>query len=237
MVKRKEILGVVGGMGPAATIQFMNLVLGLTPAQKDQDHIRMLVDMNPSIPDRTAAILAQGASPVSELVKSAQLLEQAGATFLVFPCNTAHYFVPQVQSQIGIPILNMIEQTVVNIGQQGLNNIALLATTGTVQTELYQKAFLRHNLSYLVPAATVQQAVMDTIYDNIKAGLALEVAAKALAPAIAWSKEQGAEAVVAGCTELSLLMTGNTYQGLQVVDPMKVVASKALERVLGTRGQ
>ncbi|MGI6128731.1 MAG: aspartate/glutamate racemase family protein [bacterium] len=231
MGKKKEILGIVGGMGPAATIQFMNLVVGLTPAKSDQDHIRMLVDMNPAIPDRTACILGQGPSPVPELVKSAQLIEQAGATFLVFPCNTAHYFVPQVESQIGIPILNMIEQTAAYIKAQGIKKIVLLATDGTLQSRIYQKALTNQGLSCLVPLGDVQQAVMKTIYD-IKAGCSIDTAKQSFAPAISWSKAQGAEAVIAGCTELSLIMTEDTYQGLKVVDAMKVVAYKVLERVL-----
>ncbi len=184
MKANTEILGVVGGMGPAATIQFMHLVVSLTPAQRDQDHIRMLVDMNPAIPpDRTAAILGQGPSPVPELVKSARLLEQAGATFLVFPCNTAHYFLPQVQAQINIPILNMIEETAAYIGGErgGMNKIALLATDGTVQTGLYQQALSGRKLNYLVPDEAAQQAVMKTIYD-IKAGCDLKKAKQTFAP-------------------------------------------------------
>ncbi|NLG85899.1 MAG: aspartate/glutamate racemase family protein [Firmicutes bacterium] len=231
MKERKEILGIVGGMGPAATIQFMHLVVSLTPAKCDQDHIRMLVDMNPAIPDRTAAILGQGPSPVPELVKSAQLLEQAGATFLVFPCNTAHYFLPQVQPQISIPILNMIEETAAYIKEQGIKKIALLATDGTVQTGIYQQALTSRDLSCLVPDELAQKAVMKTIYD-IKSGCELEVAKQTFAPAINWSKRQGAEAVIAGCTELSLILTADTYQGLKVIDAMKVVAGKVLERVL-----
>lgn len=232
MKANTEILGVVGGMGPAATIQFMHLVVSLTPAQRDQDHIRMLVDMNPAIPDRTAAILGQGPSPVPELVKSARLLEQAGATFLVFPCNTAHYFLPQVQAQINIPILNMIEETAAYIGERGMNKIALLATDGTVQTGLYQQALSGRKLNYLVPDEAAQQAVMKTIYD-IKAGCDLKKAKQTFAPAIKWSRSQGAEAVIAGCTELSLILIGDTYEDLQVVDAMKAVAYRVLERVLG----
>mgnify|MGYP000885567800 CR=1 FL=1 len=231
MKERKEILGIAGGMGPAATIQFMHLVVSLTPAKCDQDHIRMLVDMNPAIPDRTAAILGQGPSPVPELLKSSQLLEQAGATFLVFPCNTAHYFVPQVQPQLSIPILNMIEETAGYVKARGIKKIALLATDGTVQTGIYQQALNKADLSCLIPDEVAQQAVMKTIYD-IKAGCELEMAKQTFAPAINWSQSQGVEAVIAGCTELSLILTGDTYQGLKVVDAMKVVAYKVLERVL-----
>lgn len=232
MGEKKEILGIVGGMGPAATIQFMHLVVSLTPAKCDQDHIRMLVDMNPAIPDRTAAILGQGPSPVSELLKSAQLLEQAGATFLVFPCNTAHYFLPQFQPQISIPILNMIEETAAYIKGQGIKKIALLATDGTVQTGIYQQALASRDLACLVPDEMAQEAVMKTIYD-IKAGCDLEAAKQTFGPAISWAKSQGAEAVIAGCTELSLILTGDTYQELRVVDAMKVAAYRVLERVLG----
>ncbi len=232
MGERKEIPGIVGGMGPAATNQFMHLVTSLTPAHCDQDHIRMLVDMNPTIPDRTAAILGRGPSPVPKLVESSRLLEKAGATFLVFPCNTAHYFLPQVKPHINVPILNMIQETAAFIESQEINKIALLATDGTVRTGIYQQALAGRRLSCVVPDKEAQEAIMKTIYD-IKADGDLNKAKLVFSPVIRWCHSHEVEAIIAGCTELSLILTADTYQCLKVIDPMKVMAQRLVDRVLG----
>jgi len=120
MMAKRELAGIVGGMGPLATIELMRLVMEETPATCDQEHIPLLVYSNPQVPDRTKAVLGEGQSPVQALIESSRLLEKAGVTFLVFPCNTAHYFLPEVQSAVSVPIINMIEETAAEVQHAGI---------------------------------------------------------------------------------------------------------------------
>jgi aspartate racemase len=108
---RDRMIGILGGMGPEATLDFYRHIINLTPAVIDQDHIRVLIYSNAKIPDRTEAITADGDSPLFELIESAKLLERSGAGIIAMPCNAAHYFLPQMQKEISIPILDMIEET------------------------------------------------------------------------------------------------------------------------------
>jgi aspartate racemase len=138
-----KTIGILGGMGPAATVDLMNRIISMTDAECDQDHIPMLVDNNTRIPDRTDAILHGGASPVPEMLASAKRLEAAGADFLVIPCHTAHYFIPQIADKIGIPILDMPTETAKLLKIKGVNRASVLATDGTVQSDLYGAALER----------------------------------------------------------------------------------------------
>ena len=106
-----RIIGILGGMGPEATVDLFREITRLTPAEKDQDHVPVLVYSNSKIPDRTTAMLEGGEDPMPALIESARVLERAGAGVLVIPCNTAHYYLPELQKKVGIPILNMIVET------------------------------------------------------------------------------------------------------------------------------
>ncbi|GAH53208.1 unnamed protein product, partial [marine sediment metagenome] len=107
----EKIIGILGGMGPEATVDLFHKIIKFTPAKKDQDHFRIIIDNNPKIPDRTAAILGKGEDPLPALQETARNLEKAGVDFIIIPCNTAHYFLPQIQKSVNIPVLNMIEET------------------------------------------------------------------------------------------------------------------------------
>jgi aspartate racemase len=118
-------VGVLGGMGPEATVDFMAKVIAFTPAEKDQDHVHMLVDNNPKVPNRQAAILADGVDPRPELAAMAARLEASGADFLVIPCNTAYVFRDAVNEAVGIPLISIIDVTVAAVvgrhtGNRGL---------------------------------------------------------------------------------------------------------------------
>ena len=117
MTKEKDskmpdrLIGILGGMGPEATLDLYRYILALTPATKDQDHIRVLIYSNPKVPDRTKAIAEEGENPVDSLIESAMLLERAGAGIIAMPCNAAHYYLPDMKKKVGIPILDMIAET------------------------------------------------------------------------------------------------------------------------------
>ena len=229
MIPRAQLAGIVGGMGPLATIELMRLVVEETPATCDQEHIPLLIYSNPQIPDRTKAILGEGPSPVKALVESAQLLEKAGATFLAFPCNTAHYFLPEVEVRVSVPIIDMIEETAIEVEKAGISNIGILATDGTIKTGIYQKALKRRGIEAEIPCEKGQLAVMEAIY-AVKAGYDLKEAARILEPVLIYMSER-VDAVIAGCTELPMLLRGPTH-GLVVIDTLRVLARRIVERAL-----
>jgi len=120
MKKKEKIIGILGGMGPEATIDLYNKIIKLTAANKDQEHLRIIIDNNPKIPDRSMAILKGQTSPLNALQKTALTLEKAGADFIIMLCNTAHYYISSLKSIVNIPVLNMIEETAKEINS--LNN-------------------------------------------------------------------------------------------------------------------
>jgi aspartate racemase len=229
MIPRAQLAGIVGGMGPLATIELMRLVTEETPATCDQEHVPLLVYSNPQVPDRTKAILGEGPSPVKALVESFQLLEKAGVTFLAFPCNTAHYYLPEVEARVSIPIVNMIEETAVEVEQAGISKIGILATDGTIRTGIYQKALKRRGIETEIPDEKGQLAVMQAIY-AVKAGYDLNDAARILEPVLIYMSER-VDAVIAGCTELPMLLRGPA-RGLVVIDTLRVLARRIVERAL-----
>jgi aspartate racemase len=200
-----RIIGILGGMGPQATLDLYREIISLTPAEKDQDHIRVMIYSNPKIPDRTSAILAGGESPLPELIESARILEQAGAGILTIPCNAAHYFIPEIQKQVTIPILHMIEETckAVCALMPGVRAVGLLAATLTVRSGLYRTVFEKAGIRVLEPNEADQQRVHAGIF---------QVKAKAHGPGTHDTFESigaglikaGAGVVILGCTEVPL---------------------------------
>lgn len=128
----KKTIGIIGGMGPLATCDLFHRIIEITDASCDQEHIRVLIDNNTRIPDRTAAILHGGADPVEQMVISARGLQTMGADLLLIPCNTAHYFHKQVSDCVNVPVLHMLEETAKVASRKGIETVGLLATDGTI---------------------------------------------------------------------------------------------------------
>lgn len=198
---RKQVIGILGGMGPLATVDLFEKITLHTAADCDQQHPRVCIDSNTNIPDRTEALLHGGASPVEELVKSAQRLEAAGADFLIMPCNTAHCFYQELSKRTRLPVLNMIAVTREALKSRGVRRAGLLATDGTVQSGIYQSTFADSGIELLVPEGEAQRAVMGVAYDGVKAGRADYDAAPFRRTCEALLA-QGAEVLILGCTEL-----------------------------------
>ena len=198
----KKVIGILGGMGPLATADLFQKITLHTAASCDQDHPRVCIDSNTNISDRTAALLYGGADPVPEMVKSAQRLESIGADLLIMPCNTAHNFYDAVASSVSIPVLHMIAITRDALKSRGVKCAGLLATDGTVQTGIYQRTFEGSGVELLTPDNTEDQsAVMDIIYNGVKAG-DLTHDATAFRAACKHLLARGAEVLILGCTEL-----------------------------------
>lgn len=224
----KKSIGILGGMGPMATVDIFKKVVANTKADSDNAHIRIYIDNNAQIPDRTAAILTGGADPIPAMAESARKLEACGADCIIIPCNTAHYFVPRLQELTAIPIISMIEETVKDCAWSLPGKVAgLLGTTGTLQTGLYNRALEQADVQYLVPDEACQQALMRVIYDGVKADAEPESYRADMEMVIETMRSQGAEYFILACTELPL-----AFEALQLphtaVDPTLALARAAI---------
>lgn len=199
----KKTIGILGGMGPLATVDLFRKITVHTDAKSDQEHPRVVIDSNTDIADRTEALLHGGADPTPEMIKSAQHLERIGADVLIMPCNTAHCFYDAVAASVSVPMLHMIALTCDALRERGVKRAGLLATDGTVRTGIYQRAFADSGIALLTPEGDDQAAVMDVIYDGVKSGdLAYDTAA--FRRACEGLLSRGAETLILGCTELPL---------------------------------
>ena len=200
------LVGVLGGMGPAATVDFMNKIIEMTDADGDQQHIPMLVSSIPNIPDRSAHFLRNGESPQSALIYRLRMLEKAGVSCVVMPCNTAHYWFPQLKAALSeeVEMLNLIDAVVEAVREAGLSRVGLLATDATVMTGMYQTALEKAGIEYVMPEGITQKAVMVGIY-ALKAGDLLK-ARDCLAAPCQYLQLYKAEALILGCTEIPLIL-------------------------------
>ncbi len=227
---RDEPVGVLGGLGPAATVHFMARVVERTDAHRDQDHVDLLVWQHGSIPDRSAFLLGHGESPEPVLVADAVALERAGARFIAIPCNTAVVWVEQMRAAVSIEVLDTVAETVeaAQRAVPGLTRLGVLATDGTLLAGTYAAAAAAAGLDLLTPSADVQREVMSIIYDGVKAGM--PVSRERFDAVVAHLREQGAEAVALGCTELSVLHEDLGVDDPAVVDSIDALARRVVER-------
>lgn len=221
-----KVLGILGGLGPMATAYFYELVTAHTQAARDQDHIDMVISSKATTPDRTAFILGQSKDdPFTVMEEEAKRLVTFGAEVIAIPCNTAHYFYERLNGVIPVPVLNMVGDTVERVRQMGSAKVGILATDGTVRTETYQRVCAARGLPCAVPDEAGQQNVMRVIYDDIKRGGAPNME-RFFAAADGLFKA-GCDAVILGCTELSLLKKAGLLDN-RYVDSMEVLADSAI---------
>ncbi|MBR7179509.1 MAG: aspartate/glutamate racemase family protein [Oscillospiraceae bacterium] len=219
---QKITLGVIGGLGPIATAHFMELIIRMTEADTDQEHLDMILYNRPSIPDRTGYILdPTKPNPLPEMIRVGNALARQGAKLIAIPCMTAHYFHRDLTRYIEAPIVHAIHETAVHLKKHGITKVGIMATDGTVRSKLFQQELLEHGITPVIPGEQGQKCVMSVIYDDIKANRPAEMdkfdfAAKDL-------REQGAEAIILGCTELSLVKRDYPI-GAGYLDAMEVLA-------------
>jgi aspartate racemase len=190
-------------MGPDATADFMSRVIRATPARKDQDHLRMLVDNNPHVPNRQEALLRGGADPGPALASMAGGLEAAGADFLVMPCNTAHAFADAITAAVDIPLVSIIDVTVAACGDAAA--IGVLATDGCITSGVFQEAMAERGKRAVLPDDAETEALMRLI-TRIKAGDTGTDIADAMRTLAAALVARGADMIIAGCTEIPLVL-------------------------------
>ncbi|MHA6687559.1 cysteate racemase [Mesorhizobium sp. A556] len=222
------VVGVLGGMGPAATIELMRRVMEATPATDDADHIHLLVDQNPKVPSRIDALInGTGPSPLDELVRMAKGLESAGATMLAIACNTAHAYAGDIAAAVSIPLLDMVTLTAAAIAQKPLRHgrVGMLASTAVLQLGIYEKAFAAFGIETRYPQS--QPEVMDIIRAVKKEGATARLRGEFNAAAHALLADD-IDLLAIACTELSLLIEGlDAYPPR--IDALDVLVSAIVE--------
>jgi len=224
----EKVIGVLGGLGPWATLDLFEKILRLTPARRDQDHLRVIIDSNAKIPDRGPAILGEGEDPTPALVATARNLERAGAEVLVIPCNTAHAFYDAVAASVRIPVLHIMEEVAAALraGRPEVRRAGVLATRATVAARLYHRACAAVGVEVLTPDDPGQEAVTRAIY-AVKAGAAGAAERAAVAAVARGLVERGAGAVILGCTELPLVLRPDDA-AVTLIDSTLVLAQAAI---------
>ena len=226
-------IGIVGGVGPAATVDFMDKIISNTDARRDQDHIKLVIDHNPQIPDRTANLIGDGEDPTLALYAACKRLEANHADLIAIPCNTAHAYVERIRRQLTIPIVNMLHETVLHIGRHhpGRRRVGLLATTGTVDSRVYHEAAAGAEFELLMPDQPHQALVMCAIYGErgVKAGYLDGECREDLMRALTHLVDAGATVVILGCTELPLLLREDAAfsiggREVALLDPTAILA-------------
>lgn len=225
----RKTIGVLGGMGPSATLELFERIINNTVAHSDQEHVSLIIINDPGIPDRTNYILGKGPSPIPKLNENLTKLKKAGADAVVIPCMTAHTFIDELQDECHLPIINAIDlvNSKVKKSYSQVKKIGIMATTGSVTSRVFNR-FVQTELVY--PTNAMQNVLMDSIYD-IKAGKNLNEVRELLKPVVQELIINGAEAIVAGCTELSLVLNENDAK-IPILDPINMLAEKVVK--LGT---
>ena len=224
----KKTIGILGGMGPLATVDLYKKIVLSTAADGDNDHIRVYIDGNSAIPDRTAAILSGGPDPVPEMLSALRNLEKCGADCVVMPCNTAHHFLPRLQETTELPILDMTAITAaVCAGRYPGRRACLLGTKGTLAAGIYDGALAAAGIDFLIPNESQQDELMRLIYDVVKASAPLEPETESWHGLLSDLAERGAEYFILACTELPILADHLGHPG-PFVDPTLELAKAAI---------
>ena len=227
-----KTLGIIGGMGPAATIDLYSKIVAHTPATSDQNHIHVIIDSYPQIEDRTAFICGSGETPLPKLLESARRLEKAGAQGLVMPCNTAHYFADDISKAVNIPLLHIVDSAAAAVRKNHpkAKNIALFATFGTKRAGVYSNVLTKYAYNLIELPEHIEDNIMECIYSGVKAGK-IEDYAPLFAKCVEEAEKMGADVIIAGCTEIPLLIP-YVKSKIPIIDPTLELAKRAVNFAL-----
>lgn len=222
-----QVLGVIGGLGPIATAHFLELVVQMTQAETEQQHLDMIIFNTPSTPDRTAYLLGRSTqSPLPKMLQAGRALCGAGAAHIAVPCVTAHSFLPELENGLGVPVLDGVGQTAAYLKERGITRAGILATDGSIKTGLFHRELEALGITPIVPSPSGQQTVMDIIYRDIKSGKPADPAQ--FASVSRELADNGAQVILLGCTELSLIKRDIPI-GPGYLDVMEVLAMCAIK--------
>jgi aspartate racemase len=231
----QKTVGVMGGMGPDATVDFMAKVIALTDSGRDQDHVHMIVDQDPSVPNRQEAIRNGSTEVTHALGAMAKRLEDAGADFLVMVCNTAHVFLDEVHATTGIPFISIVDESVREIDRvcPDARKVGVMATDGCLRTNIYQDAVVASGRQALEPESEELVELMRLITE-IKAGNQGEDIASAMQALANGLVDKGADVIISGCTEIPLVFDGENCK-VPVIASTDVLAERTLEFAKGLK--
>jgi aspartate racemase len=231
-----KTIGILGGMGPEATLDCFGKIIKNTPAKTDQDHFRVVIDSNPAVPDRIAAIVGDGESPVPALIAGCRVLEKAGADFIIIPCVTVHVFLSEIQAQSQLPILSIIDAVAEAVCREipEARTIGLMGTIATIKDGLFQKRLAEESINTLLPDSAAQEKIIDAIKDikDIRSPRTRsEITADLIeaARSLIDKKPEGARAIIAGCTEIPLAL-GHKHLPVPYFDALTILARAAIRR-------
>lgn len=226
-MKQKKCLGIIGGLGPMASAQFMTLLTAMTDADSDRKHPEVLLYSRPDTPDRTAFLLGESnESPLPSMLHAGKTLEQMGAQVLAIPCMTAYGFYEQLRESLQAELIHPIQETASLLQQHGIRSAGIMATDGSLKAKVYQQALKKQGITAVLPDAKRQQMVMRIIYEQVKAGKPANL--QTLGAVRRHLTQQGAEIVLLGCTELSVVKQ-TQHIGGGYLDVMEVLAASALQ--------
>lgn len=227
MLGSGKTLGVLGGLGPMSSVYFYEMLTAHTLAQRDQDHLNILISSRAETPDRTDFILGRSSDdPLPVMKFEVSRLIGAGADIIAIPCNTAHYFYDRISEVSGVPVINIIRQTAVFCRRLGVKKAGILATEGTVASGAYSNIFATAGMDCISPDAEGQRIISDIIYSQIKKGQAPDM--EAFRRVCDGLVERGCDRLVLGCTELSLLKRDGGLSDKLFIDPLEVLAYSAI---------
>ncbi|MGB9699634.1 MAG: aspartate/glutamate racemase family protein [Thermodesulfobacteriota bacterium] len=229
---RTQTIGILGGMGPEATLLFFQKILSNTNAVKDQDHARLIIYNDPKIPERLPAIEGKGENPLPMMIQGLLSLKRAGADLAVIPCVTAHYFLPQMEGKRILPLISIIEATISHIKKNYafINCVGLMAALGTIRTGLFQRELAKKKISTLISEESDLQKVQNNIFaiknttlsdrKKIKREL-IKIGEKLI--------KKGAQGIIIGCTELPIVLTPDCFD-VPAFDVLDILARAALRK-------
>ncbi|MDM5250352.1 amino acid racemase [Lysinibacillus sp. G4S2] len=223
---KKQTLGIIGGVGPLATMFIGEMIVRRTKATKDQEHLHTIIDNDTNIPDRTAFILDNTKeNPVPVIVADAKKLASVGADVIAIPCNTAHTFYDDIVEGSPVPVLHMIRETAKRAYDLGAERVGILATTGTLTSRMYQDALEEFGIKPVVPDDSMKEKVMSIIYDYVKAGK--DVSQEDWQPIEEAMLVLNCDRIVLGCTELSIVNRDLKLSD-KYIDSLIVLAERAI---------
>lgn len=228
------LVGILGGMGPAATVDFYSKLIAATPAVTDQEHVRVMIWGDPSVPDRSSAITGSGEDPTPSLIRGAQKLKDAGAAFYVVTCNGAHAFLPRVREEVELDCLSIIDVTTAHISALPYaSGAGIIATDATLSAALYQESLSETGVTPITPTADHQRVVMEAIY-GVKAGSLSREQKRALSEVAQGLVDRGADVIIAGCTEIPLALAAEESPR-PLIDPSFLLANEVVREVAALR--
>lgn len=226
-------VGIIGGLGPLATVDLFNKIVVNTPAQKDQDNIPILIYNNPQIPDRTEAILNNGPSPVEAIIKTGKVLENMGADFLIMPCNTALFYHSDIQAGLGIELLHMIELTANYIKENNLGKVAILATKGTIKSKSYSNILKDNKINFYDPFDNEEliESLSYHIYEGVKKNNFSNDISDLKSLLDELIENEKVDTFILACTELPILFEKYKLD-YKTIDPTLILAKEAIKKAL-----